>query len=242
MLSFNILFPVYNEENRLEEGITKTLRFLEARMPEENIHLTIVDNASVDQTEQIARRLEAKYEKVSYIRIAEKGVGAAFRAGVAENTEDIVGYMDVDLSTDLRTLLIMRKIFQNRPSVQMVNASKQAKKAVTIGRSPLRKLTSKGLTFVMKAALDMKASDAICGFKFFRREFVRELIRESDRSENGWFFIIELLIRAERRGACVEEVPVIYTEAEGGHVNVIRQTADYVKNISKLRRRLQHGV
>ncbi|MBR3642854.1 MAG: glycosyltransferase, partial [Parasporobacterium sp.] len=138
MLSFNILFPVYNEENRLEEGITKTLQFLEEEMPDEDIRLTIVDNASFDRTEQIARRLEKTYEKVSYLRIAEKGVGAAFRAGAAENAADIIGYMDVDLSTDLRTLRIMRKIFQSRPYVMMVNASKQAKKSITIGRSPLR--------------------------------------------------------------------------------------------------------
>lgn len=242
MPSINILFPVYNEENRLEEGIKKTLAFIKEQMPEEDIRLTIVDNASTDRTEEIAKKLEASYPNVSYLRIAEKGVGAAFRAGVAVNDADIVGYMDVDLSTDLRTLRIMQKIFRNRPHIRMVNASKQAKRAVTIGRSPLRKLTSKGLTLVMKAALNMKASDAICGFKFFRRDFAEELIRKADRNENGWFFIIELLILAERSGDCVEEVPVIYTEAEGGHVNVIRQSADYMKNISKLRRRLKHGV
>ncbi|MBR3244755.1 MAG: glycosyltransferase [Parasporobacterium sp.] len=242
MPSFNILFPVYNEENRLEEGIEKTLKFIETKMPEEDFQLTIVDNASSDRTEEIARKLEQLHAKVSYIRIEEKGVGAAFRAGVAANTADIVGYMDVDLSTDLRTLLIMRKIFKKLPSVQMVNASKQAKRAITIGRSPLRNLTSKCLTLLMKAALKMKASDAICGFKFFRREFAEVLIQKADQTENGWFFIIELLILAERSRARVEEVPVIYTEAEGGHVNVIHQSADYIKNILKLRRRLKHGI
>jgi len=241
MPSFNILFPVYNEEKRLERGITKTLAFLKTYLPREDIRLTIVDNASVDHTEQIAQQLEKKYENVSYMRIPEKGVGAAFRAGAASGTADIVGYMDVDLSTDLRTLLIMRKIFIKDPSVMMVNASKQAKKSKTIGRSPFRNLTSKGLTLVMKAALGMKASDAICGFKFFRRDFVRELIRQSDREENGWFFIIELLIRAERSGAKIVEVPVIYREAEGGHVNVPKQAADYAGNIMKLRRKLQRS-
>ena len=242
MPSFNIIFPVYNEEKRLEAGIRKTIDFLKKEMPKEEVRLTIVDNASKDRTGKIALRLEEEFENVFYMRIAEKGVGAAFRAGVSLNTADIVGYMDVDLSTDLRTLRIMRKIFENYPSVKMVNASKQAKKSITIGRSPLRKLTSKGLTLVMKAALKMKATDAICGFKFFRSEFVKELILLSDTKENGWFFIIELLIRAEQSGERVEEVPVIYREAKGGHVNVLRQSADYVRNIYKLRRRLNHGV
>ena len=84
----------------------------------------------------------------------------------------------------------------------------------------------------------MQASDAICGFKFFRKDFVEDLIAQSDCSENGWFFIIELLIRAERSEGKVAELPVVYTEAEGGHVDVLKQTADYLKNIRKLRKNL----
>lgn len=242
MHSINILFPVYNEENRLERGILITKEYIGKALADVDITLTIVDNASTDKTQEIAERLCRENPDVSYIRIQEKGVGAAFRAGVRENTAEIVGYMDVDLSTDLKALYVMKRVFEEHPEVMMVNASKQAKGAKMIGRPWYRNITSKGLTMVMKAELGMKASDAICGFKFFRKEFVEELIAESDASENGWFFIIELLIRAERSEGRVAELPVIYTEAEGGHVDVIKQTADYLKNIRKLRRTLKHGV
>lgn len=242
MHSINILFPVYNEENRLERGILITKEYIGKALADVDITLTIVDNASTDKTQEIAERLCRENPDVSYIRIPEKGVGAAFRAGVRENTAEIVGYMDVDLSTDLKALYVMKRVFEEHPEVMMVNASKQAKGAKMIGRPWYRNITSKGLTMVMKAELGMKASDAICGFKFFRKEFVEELIAESDASENGWFFIIELLIRAERSEGRVAELPVIYTEAEGGHVDVIKQTADYLKNIRKLRRTLKHGV
>ena len=91
---------------------------------------------------------------------------------------------------------------------------------------------------VMKKRLSMQSQDAICGFKFFRKEFVEDLIRQSDSRENGWFFIIELLIRAERSGKKIIELPVHYTEEEGGHVHVVRQTIDYLVNIEKLRRNI----
>ncbi|MBR5931610.1 MAG: glycosyltransferase [Lachnospiraceae bacterium] len=238
MHSFNILFPVYNEENRLERGIRETASFLTHYLPEETFHLTIVDNASTDKTEEIAKKLAEEYPEVTYIRISEKGVGAAFRAGVAQNTSEIVGYMDVDLSTDIRHLLSVVSLFEDDPAIMMVNGSKQAKGARTIGRKWYRNLTSKGLTMVMKARLGMQQADAICGFKFFRKDFVEELIRQSDITENGWFFIIELLIRAERSGEEIVELPVRYVEEEGGHVHVVRQTLDYLSNIEKLRRRL----
>lgn len=242
MHSIDILFPVYNEEHRLERGILRTCTFLKKHLPEVDITLTIVDNASSDKTGNIARQLSEEIPNVRYLRIAEKGVGAAFRAGVKQSTADIVGYMDIDLSTDLRHLLTMRKIFETRPKVMMVNASKLAKGARTIGRPWYRNLTSRGLTLAMKAGLGMKASDAICGFKFFRRGFAEKLIAESNRKENGWFFIIELLIRAERSGKSVVEIPVIYREAKGGHVNVVKQSVNYLVNIMKLRRTLKHGI
>ena len=242
MHSINILFPVYNEEARLEKGIRTTENYIATCLSDVDITLTIVDNASADRTGEVAQRLTEEFSNVHYIRIPEKGVGAAFRAGIQENEAEIVGYMDVDLSTDLKALYVTKRVFEEHPEVMMVNASKQAKKSKTIGRAWYRNVTSKGLTLVMKAALGMKASDAICGFKFFRKDFVEELIKASDCSENGWFFIIELLIRAERSGKKVAELPVIYREAEGGHVDVVKQTADYLKNIKKLRRTFTHGI
>ena len=60
-MQINILFPVYNEEKRLERGITQTVAFLERFVvPNEtdfSYQLTIVDNASQDATEQIAKQL-----------------------------------------------------------------------------------------------------------------------------------------------------------------------------------------
>ncbi len=237
-MNINILFPVYNEENRLERGIRTTYEFIQKYLKDIPYQMTIVDNASVDKTREIAQRLEEEIDVVKYIHLDEKGVGAAFRAGVQDNTFDIVGYMDVDLSTDLRHLISVISIFESEPEIMVVNGSKQAPGAKTIGRKWYRNLTSKGLTMVMKARLKMKQSDAICGFKFFRKECVEELIQQSDSSENGWFYIIELIIRAERNNIKIVELPVRYKEEEGGHVNVVKQTADYLKNIEKLRRTL----
>ena len=242
MHSINILLPVYNEEKRLERGVRTASSYIRSRLPEVDIRLTIVDNASVDRTQEIAEKLALELPNVSYIRIQEKGVGAAFRAGLKVNTADIIGYMDVDLSTDLRALYVMKRVFEDHPEVMMVNASKQAKGAETIGRPWYRQVTSKGLTIAMKLGLHMRASDAVCGFKFFRKAFVEKLVSESDRTENGWFFIIELLIRAERSGERIVELPVRYTEAEGGHVDIFKQSADYLKNIIRLRRKLEHGI
>lgn len=241
-LQLNILFPVYNEEKRLRHGIVETDKMLSSQT---NICyvLTIVDNASIDQTPKIARDLCSEMtNRVNYIRIAEKGVGAAFRAGVAANRSDIVGYMDVDLSTDIRHIPQMYNTFCADPAISMVNASRWSKESDTSGRKFYRNLTSIGLVCLLKIAFGMKSSDAICGFKFFRKEAAEALIAEAGNSTNGWFYLIELLIRAERNGLNIEELPVRWIDdSKNSTVHTASLIREYLGQIVSLKCRLRES-
>lgn len=236
--NLNILFPVYNEELRLKNGIEKTVTYLsQIEIP---YLLTIVDNASTDNTENISRDLCAKFpENVRYIRIKDKGVGAAFRAGVSENQSNIVGYMDVDLSTDLCHLSEMYHLLCSDNAVDIVNASRWNRKSKTSGRKFYRNITSIGLVFVLKIFFKMRASDAICGFKFFRKEVAEKLISEAGNETNGWFYLIELLIRAERNNLKIVELPVNWIDdSKNTTVRTFSLICEYLHQILSLKKRL----
>lgn len=230
----NILLPVFNEEKRLERGVRKTIAFFDSIAFDDYV-LTIVDNASSDSTQEIAESLCCEHDQVVYLRIEEKGVGAAFRQGIKANQAPLVGYMDIDLSTDVRHLQDMLAAFED-DQVCMVNASRWTKEADANGRKWYRNITSNGLTWLLRASLKMQASDAICGFKFFRKEFVEQLIGQADASENGWFYIIELLLRAERSGQKVYELPVHWEDdSSNSKVEVIPLIRNYCQQIARLR-------
>lgn len=240
MPTLNILFPVYNEENRLENGIKKTDKYLSEETGIDYI-LTIVDNGSSDRTEEIARTLCVEMpQRVQYIKISEKGVGAAFRAGVAANRSDIVGYMDVDLSTDIHHLMQTYELFRENRSVDMVNASRWSRQSTTTGRKFYREITSAGLMCLLKVIFSLKATDAICGFKFYRKEVAEQLISEAGASTNGWFYLIELLIRAERDGLNIVELPVRWIDdTENSTVHTCSLIMEYLRQIIRLKRRLR---
>lgn len=102
-MMFTIIFPVLNERLRLESGVTRTVEYLR-KIAFEDYEIIIVDNGSEDETPQIAEMLCQKYETVRYERINVRGVGAAFRRGVELSHGDVVGYMDIDLSTNIKHL------------------------------------------------------------------------------------------------------------------------------------------
>ncbi len=232
-MTYNIIFPVYNEENRLENGISKTVEFLKNELSQRECQITIVDNASIDSTAAISKSLCQKYSNVHYIRIEEKGVGAAFRAGIRSNKCDIVGYMDIDLSTDLKHLREMVEIFENEESVGIVNGSRYSKQSRLVGRNWCRNVISYVLVFILKFFLSMGATDAICGFKFFKKDIIEKLVKEST-AEDGWFYIIELLLRAERGGIHIKELPVLWVFEKHTKVKIFKVTCNYLRHIWRL--------
>src|SRR6195952_5090729 len=99
-----IVVPVYNEAAGLEQSIRRLHRFLHDGFPF-SWRIVIADNASIDDTPEIARRLSRTLSGVSLLRLEEKGRGRALRAAWSTSPARVVAYMDVDLSTDLRGLL-----------------------------------------------------------------------------------------------------------------------------------------
>ena len=239
MLTINLLFPVLNEKKRLANGIEKTVAYME-RFNRDNepakYRCTILDNGSDDETPQIAQELCSRYPGiVFYRRIEERGVGIAFRTGVLENESKIVGYMDIDLSTDIENLGKTIELFRHDPHLQYVNGTRFAKESRAIGRKWYRKITSAGLVFLLKHVLGMRATDGICGFTFMRKDVARDLVAEAS-DDKGWFYMIELLLRAERKGIQILDMPVTFTENYDTTVNVGKTIRNYLSRIAALRR------
>lgn len=233
-LSINILFPVLNERLRLQNGIDKAMEYLRGNV-DIPYSLTILDNGSEDETPEIGKALAEKYPEVSYVRVGERGVGVAFRKGISLNESALVGYMDIDLSTDIKYLGKTIRLFQERPELEYINGSRFAKESDTRGRKWYRKITSMGLVFLLKVIFHMKATDAVCGFTFLRKE-TAERLAAACGNDNGWFYTIEFLLRAERMGIVIYDMPVEWEEDYNTTVKVWKTIKNYLVQIRRLQK------
>lgn len=233
-MSINILFPVLNERLRLQSGIDRTMEYLR-RNVDIPYSLTILDNGSEDETPEIGEELARKYPEVTYVRVGERGVGVAFRKGIELNKSDLVGYMDIDLSTDIKYLGKTIRLFQERAELEYVNGSRFSRESDTRGRKWYRKITSMGLVFLLKVIFHMKATDAVCGFTFLRKETAERLVAACG-NDNGWFYTIEFLLRAERMGVMIYDMPVEWQEDYNTTVKVWKTIKNYLVQIRRLRR------
>lgn len=230
----NLLFPVLNERLRLKNGIERTLEYVRnyISIP---CFLTILDNGSEDETPEIGKALQKENREVTYIRLEERGVGVAFRKGIELNEQDLVGYMDIDLSTDIKYVGRMIEAFQSDPGLQYVNGSRFSRESDVRGRKWYRKITSGGLVLLLKVFFHMKADDAVCGFTFLRKDAAEKLVKECS-NDNGWFYTIEFLLRAERDGMKIYNMPVEWTEDYNTTVKIWKTIKNYLLQMVRLKK------
>jgi glycosyltransferase involved in cell wall biosynthesis len=215
--SVDIVIPVYNEEVELEESILKLHKFLTKNLSEFRWNITIADNASVDHTQMISRQLTHKLPRLSYIRLSDKGRGRAVKKAWKESKADICMYMDVDLSTDLKSIRPMLSALTNGSDIGI--GSRLLPGAKVVGRALKREVLSRVYNILIKLMFFVHFSDAQCGFKAVTRKVVRELIPKIQ--DNAWFFDSELLIIGEKLGYKIHEEPVYWVDNPGSTVRVL---------------------
>jgi glycosyltransferase involved in cell wall biosynthesis len=226
-----IVIPVYNEQRALEPSVRKLHRYMkrEFTFP---FQITIADNASVDTTLERARALAVELAEVEVLHLERKGRGRALRAAWARSEADVVGYMDVDLSTELSALpSLLVPLLQDRADVAI--GSRLASGA-EVTRGVKRELISRAYNILLRVGLGVGFSDAQCGFKAVRRELLAELLGRVE--DNSWFFDTELLYQAERCELSIHEVPVRWVDDPDSRVDIVATAREDLRGIRRLRR------
>jgi putative flippase GtrA len=224
-----IVVPVYNEAAGLDRSIRRLHRFLTDGFPF-RWRITIADNASVDATPEIARRLAATLPSVQHLRLEEKGRGRALRAAWARSNARVVAYMDVDLSTDLRALMpLVAPLLSGHSDLAIGSRLAHGSRVV---RGPKRELISRSYNHILRTVLRAKFTDAQCGFKAVRRDVLDHLL--DDVQDEGWFFDTELLVLAQRRGLRIHEVPVDWVDDPDSRVHIVQTAVTDLKGVARL--------
>lgn len=231
--SVEITIPVYNEEKELEKHILILHDFCLKNLKSYDWHITIADNASIDNTPLIASAIAKKYPRISNFRLEQKGRGRAVKRVWNESGKDLCVYMDLDLSTDLVHLPKILWALENGYDIAV--GSRLAKGAKVEGRTFLRELTSRTLNFFfIQLFFRTNFTDAQCGFKGVTRNVIEKLIPKI--KENDWFFDGELLIVAEKSGYKIYEEPVHWVDNPGSTVRLISTISGDIKVMARLLR------
>ncbi len=227
----DVVVPVYNEERDLGPSVRRLRAFLDTDFPF-SARITIADNASTDGTLALANSLAAELPGVAVLHLPQKGRGRALNAAWLASDADVVAYMDVDLSTDLRALLpLVAPLLSGHSDLAI--GSRLARGARVV-RGPKRELISRSYNLILRTALGARFSDAQCGFKAMRADVARRLLPLVD--DPAWFFDTELLVLAQRSGLRTHEVPVDWTDDPDSRVQIVSTAMADLRGVARLLR------
>ncbi len=130
---------------------------------------------------------------------------------------DVLCYMDVDLSTDLRALPPLISALASGHSEVAIGTRLAPGSRVVRGRR--RELISRSYNRLLRVTLRARFSDAQCGFKAIRADAARRLLPQV--ADQGWFFDTELLVCAQRQEMRIHEVAVDWIDDPDSRVAIV---------------------
>lgn len=222
-----ITIPIYNEDRTLVPQVRLLMAYLETLNLEESfsIGLVLADNASTDQTLSHAELLSKEHKGIRVITVPQKGVGYALQESWATSDFEFIGYMDLDFSTDLKHL---EEVTRQISNFDFVVGSRLLKKSYVQNRSIIREITSRSFNLLLRILFKTKITDAMCGFKFLKRESYLG-IEDYVKNEGHWFFCAETIIRLESSGRKFIEIPIKWTDDRNSKVKIIRLALVYLQ-------------
>ncbi|KAF9068475.1 glycosyltransferase family 2 protein [Rhodocollybia butyracea] len=216
---YSVILPTYNERKNLPIIIWLLAKtFTENELAWEII---IVDDASPDGTQEVARQLALTYgeDKIASIlkpRAGKLGLGTAYIHGLNFVRGDFVIIMDADFSHHPKFIpqFIQQQKSHNFDIVTGTRYRSTASPSLTLakpggvhGWDLKRKLVSRGANFLAATVLSPGVSDLTGSF---RRVELRHII--SVTQSKGYVFQMEMMVRAKALGYTVGEVPITFVD------------------------------
>jgi glycosyltransferase involved in cell wall biosynthesis len=216
-MRISVVMPAHNEEALLRTSVGE-------------VEVIVVENGSTDATLSIAEQLALEHAEVRVVTLDDADYGAALRRGLLDASGDAVVNFDVDYY-DLDFLATAVGLVGPGGAAAIVVGSKRAPGADD-QRSWPRRLVTWGFTTLLRLLFHLRVSDTH-GMKAMRRERAAELAARC--RFNADLFDTELVIRAERAGLGVTEVPVTVAERRPSRTSIVRRVPRSLWGLVRLR-------
>ncbi len=200
--TLSVVIPIHNEAAYLPGALADLRSQLDSLG--ERYEVILAENGSTDGTARVAADLAAAHPAVRVLNLPEPDYGAAMRAGFRAAAGRWVVNFDIDYFSGefLRAALALAG------GADLVLASKRAPGADD-RRSRLRRLGTQGFNLLLRLLFRSRVSDTH-GMKMVRRRVVEEIVPLVRSTLD--LFDTELVIRAERAGYRIAEVPALVEE------------------------------
>jgi glycosyltransferase involved in cell wall biosynthesis len=227
----SIVIPVYNEQAILHAAVVDLRERLKPLGW--SYEVILAENGSKDRTVDIGHELAEKYGdpddgQIKIVSMGEPNYGKALKQGILLARGDIVICDEIDLC-DAEFHRRAVEILETGEA-DLVIGSKLAAGADD-DRPLFRHVASIAYSSMLKVMLGFRGTDTH-GLKAFRRLALLDVVRACLVDKD--VFASEFVIRADRGGIIIKEVPVHIIEKRPPSINLFKRVPNVMKSLIKL--------
>ena len=234
----SVVVPAYNEEARLGASLKTIAAYFDSAGIDTEI--VVVDDGSADRTAALASEI-LRGRRGRVLRNAEnQGKGNAVRRGVLESEGRWILQTDADLSTPIEEHKRLADAARDHDLDVAIGSRGLRDSRVEVRQHRLRQGMGKAFNRAVRLATGLSLADTQCGFKLLDRDRCRPLFERM--VVDGFAYDVELLFLCVRFGLRIREVPVIWRDAPGTKVGLIRDPARMLLDLARIRWRFRRGL
>ena len=223
--SFSIVIPIYNEEEILLESVNSIISMCERT--ELTYELLLIENGSTDKTLEIAQSISNMNNSIKVHTLNQANYGNALKNGFSLAIYDLVVAFDIDYysETFLITSLQLESEFSAITASKRLQTSEDARRLI-------RRIATNFFVTLLKVLFNTDLSDTH-GMKALKKSGINKFIEQVVSTQD--IFDTELLLRIERSGGKVEEVPTKINEIRPSVSLIYKRIPRTLKSLIKLR-------
>jgi glycosyltransferase involved in cell wall biosynthesis len=230
-IHISIVIPIYNEEAILHAAVVDLRERLSATGW--TYEIILAENGSKDRTVEIGNELAAKYQNadvgsVRILSMGEPNYGRAMKEGILAARGQLVLCDEIDLcDADFHRAAV--DILERREADLVVGSKLVAGSADQ--RPMMRHMASIAYTGLLRVLLGFRGTDTH-GLKAFRRDALLDTVLACLVEKD--VFASEFVIRADRGGIRIQEIPVRVIEKRPPSINLFKRVPNVLKSVAKL--------
>lgn len=222
----SIVIPVYNEEPLLHAAAVDLRERLNPLGW--SYEVILAENGSRDRTVAVAQTLCQRYPEFHTFSVGEPNYGRALQQGILQARGELIICEEIDLcDTDFHQEAIA--ILDTKEADFVIGS-----KLLSTSRDErplLRHFASHIYNRLLRTALGFRGTDTH-GLKAFRKEKVAPIVCQCIVDQD--VFASELVIRADRAGIKMKEIPVRVLEKRPPSINLMRRVPTVIRQLARL--------
>ena len=192
----SVVLPAYNESENIEKTVRDTVSHIEGRFADYEI--IVVNDGSIDGTREIVERLSLSNPRVVLENHpVNLGYGSALRSGFDRASLDYIFFMDSDGQFDIRDIDRLLPYIEDYDVI----VGYREKRADPF----IRSLNTWLYHLYIRLLFGLKLRDVDCAFKLLPKNAYNAI---KPIKSGGALFSAEFLIKLEKKGFKIKEVPV----------------------------------